>query len=253
MTATVVVVNGREVYLGGVNLSGDENEVDLSISYDEKEQTVFTSGSHIFLPGLQKINLTQKGFVTYGTGLVDEALVARMGTAGVPVSICQQKGLAGDIAYFTKAWGCKYSPRIAMGELPSFDFAMSQSVGVLIRGTVAQAKAQLASGDTLGTAYQLGALTGYVEGVSKLQRMYVAVHVFAVEGTNPTVNVKVQSDDNSGMTSPIDKITVSQITTVGSAFASVDGPITDTYWRTKVTVGGTNTPKATVFVVIGIE
>jgi len=75
--------------------------------------------------GLSKVTLNQKGFVSFGEGLVDETLWPA-GKAGVPVSVTQKGGLAGEIAYFTKAWGSSYAPRMAVGELPSFDFNMAR-------------------------------------------------------------------------------------------------------------------------------
>jgi hypothetical protein len=50
------------------------------------------------------------------------------------------------------------------------------------------------------------------------------------------------------MASPTDKITFAQHTDTGSEFKSAAGPITDSWWRVKVTVVGT----ATIFVVVGI-
>ncbi len=239
MTAIANIIKDRKVYLGGVDLSGDENEVSLAIEFDQKECTTFPDSSHVTAPGLAKITLDQKGFVTFGEGLVDETLVARLGTAGVPVSVTQKGGVSGEIAYFTKAWGSSYAPSMKVGELPSFDFSMSQDAGEVIRGTILIAKTMLAAGEHLGTAFHVGAVP---EG----KKLFAALHVFDV--ASGSVDVVVQCDDAEGMASPTDKITFAQHTDTGSEFKSAAGPITDSWWRVKVTVVGT----ATIFVVVGI-
>ncbi len=84
-----------------------------------------------------------------------------------------------------------------------------------------------------GTGRQIGA-------VSSTQTLYAALHVISASGTSPTLDVKVQSDDNSGFTSATDRITFTQATDVTSEWGSVGGAITDDYWRITYTVGGTS-------------
>lgn len=229
MTAIVNVIKDRKVYLGGIDLSGDENEVTLTLEFDMKERTTFPDSSHVSAPGLSKVTLSQKGFVTFGEGLVDEALVARLGAAGVPVSITQLGGLAGEIAYFTKAWGSSYSPKMTVGELPSFDFSMSQAGGSVIRGTILFPKAILANGAHLSTGRNLGA-------VPAGQKMYAALHVFSGSASG-TIEVD-----------GVAKITFGPTAGPGSLFKVVDGPFGGTEWKANITcVGPTE-----VFVVAGI-
>jgi hypothetical protein len=88
--------------------------------------------------------------------------------------------------------------------------------------------------------------------VSATQRLYVAVHVLSKTGTNPTLDLVIQSD-TVGFASPATQITVPQFTGVGSYFGYVDGAITDDYYRVSRTVGGTGSPAFTYVVVIGIQ
>ena len=229
MTAIVNIIKDRKVYLGGVDLSGDENEVSLTLEFDMKECTTFPDSAHVNAPGLSKVTLNQKGFVSFGEGLVDETLVARLGKAGVPVSVTQKGGLAGEIAYFTKAWGSSYAPRMAVGELPSFDFNMAQAGGAVIRGTILMVKATLANGAHQGTAFNLGAVP---EG----SKMYAALHVF-----DGSASGSIQIDGT-------DKITFEQTAGPGSLYKVVDGPIAGAQWRAVITAVG----PSTVFVVAGI-
>jgi hypothetical protein len=71
-------------------------------------------------------------------------------------------------------------------------------------------------------------------------------------GTNPTLDLKIQSDDAQAMSSPIDRITFDQMTTVGAQWKELAGPITDTWWRVNYTLGGID-PSFVIAVVIGIK
>jgi hypothetical protein len=229
MTAIANVIKDRKVYLGGVDLSGDENEVVMTLEIDQKESTTFPDDCHTSTPGLAKVTLNQKGFLTFGEDMVDEALVNRLGTAGVPVSVTTLKGAVGEVAYFTKAWGANYTPKIAVGELSSFDFSMSQDAGDVVRGTILFAKGALAGGVHSSLSYNLGA-------VAEGSRVYAAVHVF-----DGTAAVAIKCGGAA-------EISFNAMTGPESGFKFHDGPIVGTSWSADVTVTGS----ATVVVVIGI-
>jgi hypothetical protein len=94
--------------------------------------------------------------------------------------------------------------------------------------------------------YALGAATA-------TQHLYGVLHVLAVSGTNPTLDVVIQSDDAEGFASGTTRGTFTQKTAVGSQFLTpVAGPVTDTHWRCTWTIGGTNTPSFTIALVVGI-
>ena len=58
------------------------------------------------------------------------------------------------------------------------------------------------------------------------------MHVLAVSGTNPTLDMIIQSDNVSGFTSPTTKITFDQAVAVGAQWGTrVAGPLTDDYYR----------------------
>jgi hypothetical protein len=89
--------------------------------------------------------------------------------------------------------------------------------------------------------------------VSASQKMYAALHVRSVSGTNPTLDVVVQSD-TVGFPSATSRITFSQATATTNRhqFSSVAGAITDDYWRVSYTIGGTGTPTFSFAVTVGI-
>ena len=82
--------------------------------------------------------------------------------------------------------------------------------------------------------------------------MFLALHVVAISGA-PTFSVVLESDDNSGFTSPTTQLTsASYSAATGSEWQSVAGAITDTYWRVKWTVTGGTSPSVSMLAVAGI-
>ena len=115
----------------------------------------------------------------------------------------------------------------------SFANGNAQAYGLLAGRLLATNASRTAS--SASTGYQYGALTA-------TQKMFSALHVVSVSGTNPTLDLIVQSDDNSGFSSATSRITHTQATTITSELLSVSGAVTDDYWRSSWTIGGTNTP-----------
>jgi hypothetical protein len=100
----------------------------------------------------------------------------------------------------------------------------TNGVGV-VRGGVAKAKGNVSSTGATGSVQQLG-------DVAANEFLYATLHVFSA-GT--TITVQVQSDDNSGFSSPTTRATFSGVTTAGGNWVTrVAGAITDTYWRFNV-------------------
>jgi len=81
----------------------------------------------------------------------------------------------------------------------------------------------------------------------------MAMHVTAFVGAAPTLDVIVESDDNSGFTTAVTRGTFAQATAATSEWLTpVAGAITDDWWRIGYTLGGTIT-SATFAVFIGIQ
>jgi hypothetical protein len=131
----------------------------------------------------------------------------------------------------------------SVGDLLPFELTGSAAHSELIKGVVEGVGAKTATANSTGT--QIGAL-------STTQTLYAALHVTAFSGTSPTLDVKVQSDDNSGFSSATDRITFTQNTgSIQSQWGSVNGAVTDDYWRSVMTIGGT-APSFTVYITLGI-
>lgn len=239
------ILTDAKLYVSSFDLSGDMNALALTYAAEMKDNTTFGATTRINKAGLKSIVAQHEGlWDSNGTDQPDDVFFSRIGTANVPVTISPQTGADGEVAFLFQAVHGEYTPGAPVGELYAFTVSMEGDNGApLVRGMVLHpATARTATGN--GTAMQLGA-------VSATQDVYATLHVIAASGTNPTLDVTVRSDDNSGMTTPTTRLTFTQATGITSEWKSAAGAITDDYWRVTYTIGGTN-PSFTFVVAVGI-
>lgn len=236
--ATFVIKDTR-LLVGGLDVSGSINECGVTYQAEIKDATVMNpNGARDKRSGLMDVALDHRGF---WEDEPDEALFNAINGAEQIITAAPESALVGGVGYSFKAQQASYAPGARVGEM--FGFAVrAEGKGKLVRGTILLNGTLTATGNTSPTL--LGA-------VSAAQKVYAAMHVLAVAGTAPTLNVKLQSDDASGFLSPIDRITFAQVTQPGAQFLSAVGPITDTYWRVQYTIAGTS-PSFLVLVNVGI-
>ena len=235
-----------KLYVASFDLSGKMNALALTNSAEMKDGTTFGNTTRINKAGLKSIVAQHEGlWDANGIDQPDDTFFARIGTANVPVTISPQTGADGEIAYIFRAVHSEYAPGAQVGELFAFSVTMEGDDGApLVRATVLKPTgATIVTGT--GTGRELGA-------VSATQRLYGSLHVIAVTGTNPTLDVIVQSDDASNFPSPTTRLTYSQKTTIASDWQSAVGAITDTWYRVSFTIGGTN-PSFSFVVAVGIK
>lgn len=241
-----VILKNCKCYLGGYDLSGDLNEMALNYSAELKEVTTYGNTSRRRIAGLKDTMANLNGYWQAGDNPeeVDKIILDGFSTARDALTICPQTGAAGEVGFCFRPLLATYSPAGQVGELFAFSVeAQGRDAAGLIRGTVMDNGARTVTG--AGTARQLGAIA---EG----KKLYAVMHVLAVSGTSPTLDVVIQSDDAEGMASPADRITFDQVSAIGSQWKELAGPITDDWWRANFTVGGTN-PSFTVVIVLGIQ
>lgn len=237
-----------DMYAGGLDLSCFTNQVNVNVDVAEVDVTTFCSGGWtVPIGGLKSSVLSFSGPTDMATATaanksaVDEYLNVQLG-GDWPVTVVPAGSSAGAVAYFTNS--CLYSRTILSGAVG--DMAMHSveyhGKNPVVRGVVETAQTITATGNSTGQ--QLGA-------VASGQRIWAAVHFLTADGTTPSITVKIQSDDNSGFTSPTDRITFTAATAKGAEFASAMGPFTDDYWRAEWTVSGT-TPSFDTRIVFGI-
>lgn len=238
------VIKDQKVYIGGYNVTGDIASVSFGLSAEEKAYAALGAGSRSRLAGVRDGNLDLEGHYQSGASpaLIDDILFPAVGGSVLPVTIGVVAGTDGEIAYIFESLPTEYEVFGEHGEIAPFRLSAPPS-GPVVRGTIMHTATRTASGD--GTARQLGA-------VSATQKLYAALHVIAASGTDPTLDVKIQSDALEGFGSATDVITFAQKTAIGSQWAiPVAGAITDDWWRVDYTIGGTD-PSFTFVVTVGI-
>jgi hypothetical protein len=226
----MMIYKNVKFLVGGYDLSCDVNQLSLEYAFDEVDRSDFCHDAHYGEKGLPKSSYSFQGYQEFGEGKVEEALAALSASEiAAPVTWAPAgAGTPGQVAYFSPGVLFTYSWGAATGEQGQFNVSGS-GTDRLIRGTVLERSQKSASGN--GDARELGA-------VSSEQSLYGVLHVLAVEGTDPTLDVVVQSDDASGFASGVTRLTFPQQVQPGAVFLSAAGPITDTYYRAALTIGG---------------
>lgn len=242
--STLVLTNCR-LWLGGYEISGITNSIGIDYGAEMKDDTVFgTAGTRSNKPGLQGVKVAGHGFWSTDH---DSYLSSRIGAAREVVTLTPEGQTVGDRAFFVRGVNGAYNPLTGeIGELVGFDIDLQSANTPLVRGAVAALGSKTVTGS--GSGIQLGAvITG--------KKIYAALHVKApIAGVTPTLNVIIESDDNSLFTSPTTRLTFTQVTTVvGAQWQELAGPITDTWWRAKWTIAGTGGPTYPLFVSFGIR
>jgi hypothetical protein len=232
---------------GDLHLSGHANQVELTASQDERDVTTFGSnGWRQKIGGLATTMVNVSGWQDFTAPGADPSFPAT-GTLTdgslTPWTVSVPGSTVGDVAYFGQAIRTNIVPLTgAVGDVGGFsiDFA---GTGRPVRGQMAAIVAsRVATGN--GTTF---ALTGPAAG----QSLYAAFFLHSVTGTPGTVQFSVQTDDNSGMTTPTTRITSTAFAAIGAQFASVAGPFSgETHIRVNHTL--TTFTAATFSVVVGI-
>jgi hypothetical protein len=240
-----LVLNDAKVYYGQFDISGDLNTVNLEYGANALDKTTFGQTTKIHQGGLKTADFTMGGLMQEAADAVGKTIFDKVGTNDVVLSVVPQGSTYGNVAYFLKSLTSAFTPGSGqVGDLYAFNASATASGHQpLVRGRLEHASAARTTSGT-STGSQLGAL-------SATQRIYCALHVIAASGTTPTLDVVLQSDDNSGFTSATSRIAMTQATATTYELKSLAGAVTDDYWRLSYTIGGT-TPSFTFVVVIGI-
>ena len=242
--ATPYVFKNPKIYCGAYDLSTALNEVGLAYAYDEVDITTFGDTCKHGIPGLPTIDLSMTGPGTIDDdplGL-DDILAAQLIVAQ-PFTIVPLR-VEGATAKFSQMMPFSNTVGGTVGEAYRVSATGKGQSYQVIHGKVMATGEQTATDD--GTAYELGAVTA-------AQKVYGCLHVLEVSGTNPTLDVIIESDDAEGMAAADTRLTFTQKTAVGAQFITpAAGAITDTWWRASWTIGGTEDPTFTFVVSVGI-
>jgi len=240
-------ITNTAVLVGSVNLGQFAATVGTDETVTMLEVPVVGGGGFMRrIPGRKLFAHSYSGYADFVPGGPSVAFTPASLGAHQAVTLLPDGGGAtvGDVAIFTRGRLGAFTP-FGGGENAAATFSMdleadtAQVHGALLHPITL---ARTATGN--GTAVQR-------TGPSANQRVYAGLHVLAASGTTPSLTVRLQSDDNSGMTSPTDRITFTGATAAGWQFSSAAGAITDSWWRATWTISGT-TPSFTFAVVFGV-
>lgn len=225
-------MSGVKCFLGGYDVSGDMNAVAFQHGAEVVDVTTIGDSSRTRVGGLKTLAASLAGFWEAGAGEIDPVLFATLSETDTVLSINPEGSDAGDRSYFAKVATADYVPGGTVGEALAFT-ASAEGVTELRRGVVlAHVVGVATSGVT--TTQNLGAPT-------TSQTVAVAVHVYGVTGT-AAVQVTAQSDDNSGATTPSDRLVFGSLSAVGASYLSAVGiGGGDVHWRTSYTITGAGT------------
>lgn len=214
-------------WVNGYDFTTDLNQVSLTATAEELDNTAFGSGGYRSrIGGLKTVSAQLAGFwQSAASAAVDPQAFPDLGVADRVVTIAPDDAET-TTAYFFQGGKFSYDMFGQIGEVTPFTLGMQGTNGVgAVRGQVAKAKANVSATGATGSVVNLGA-------VGSTQYLYAVLHVFTA-GT--TITVQVQSDDSSGFASPTTRGTIGPITTTGGTWMTrVAGAITDTHYRFNV-------------------
>lgn len=227
---TNAINSAQKIWFHGYDLTTALNAIALDYEAETQDNTTFGDSSRSNLGGLKVVTAQIEGF--YEATPYDAALFSNIGIADRPISFATSNS-AGVIAYSFKCLEGDYSPlKNGVGDIIGFS-AGAKATDKLVRGTLMINAAGIATSGNSGTPQQLGT-------VASDKKLYAILHATKVNGTSPTLDVTVKSDNASGFSSPITRVTFDQLTDIGSQWVEVTGAITDDYWRIDYTVGGSS-------------
>lgn len=237
------VTTAAKTYLGEYAVDTDLTAIGLNYGAEMVDDTVLGDTTRSRAGGLKTAQAELTGFLNHSNSEV--ATFANVGVQNVPLTIAPITGAEDERAFAMLCTVGSISLNHTLGEMAAISISGEASGGDsgIVRGQIAINATSAASDTTTGS--QIGAVTA-------TQKMYAALHVIGASGTTPTLDLVVQSDDNSGFTSASNRITFSQVTdTATSEWSSVSGVVDDDWWRIDYIITGTD-PSYTFVVFLGI-
>ena len=223
------------------------NQVEINAESDAVDVTTFSSGGYkqsITGLGMFSVNISGfQDFVAPAPGTVFPASTTTDGALST-FTVSAPGDTVGNVAYFGTARVMSITELSgAVGEAAGFAVNMTGN-NRLVRGQMLHpSAARTATGNGTATAFTTPLAT---------QSLHAAFHVHSVTGSG-TITFTVQTDDNSGMTTPVTRITSTGFTAVGHEFKSLAGALAgETHIRVVYTISGFTSVTFSVAAGVGI-
>jgi hypothetical protein len=231
------ILQNCDILVGGYNWTTQHNQVTVNAGREAKDKSAFRGNTRIYKPGLKTVDYsTQFFYDADATNIqIDDEFWSNIDDSGVPLTVWPAGADEGNLGYGSVIAKSAYNLAGVHGEL--FTGTMNAGpAGELWHPTslIDHLTARTSTAD--GSSVQVGA-------VSATQSVMAFLQVILVSGTSPTLDVTVESDDDTGFASAATRFTFVQKTAVGyEVMAAVNGAITDDWWRVSYTIGGSDTP-----------
>lgn len=235
MALAGVIVNAK-IIVGGLNLSGDSSSLAVAYGAEMLDDTVFKEVSEgqnrSYRPGLKTVGVTAQMFWSAER---DEVLFDRIGIASEVITVGDIGETEGDRVFFVKGVHGTYNPVSGeIGQLITANLDLKAAGAPLVRGQLMTRGSKTATGNS----------TGINMGSAADKRIYSALHVLSplvAGGGGEQVIGTIESDDNSGFTTPTTRLTHTTMTAYGADWqeAAIGAGITDNFWRAVWTISGT--------------
>jgi hypothetical protein len=220
------------ILVDSLAVSGFANQLTLDAQADDLDFTTFSAGGwRTKKPGLATFTASVQGFQDFALTGVDPTFPVSLLGGFDTITVAPTGGAAvADPAFFGSGLLTGLTPLTgAVGDTANFDLGWSGSAQ-LVRG-------QMLHPTAARTATGNGTTTTFTTPTAS-QALYASFHVLSVSGAGSIV-FTVQTDDNSGMSSPVTRITSSSFTAVGAGIGSLAGALAgETHIRVVYTITG---------------
>lgn len=251
----IVPLKDATLLLGGVDLGPYSNQFMLDIDREALDKTNFASdGWKEFTGGLNGATWNYQGFLD--PTVVEPRLLLinptsadpgiALGGASEPVVsmvTITRPPAEEDIAFMMRCIRTKVNPGSAkVGQLAEYNVTLLADSPMLRGQVLGIGSAVTASGESDGFE---------ISAVGATQRLYASLHVAATAAD--TLDVEIESDVDGDFNSPTTRATFAQVdgtTAHAYEYVTAAGPITDTFWRVKWTLGDAGPFSFTVFMAI---
>jgi hypothetical protein len=241
-----LVLKNTKIYFKGYDLSGQMNNVSLTMNSEMLDKTTFGSSFRKRKHGMKSLELTGSGFwdASSNNNMPDDVIHPEVGSTNEEVMTVNPEGIPNSLAVITQGIVASYSPGGSIGELMGFDFA-AQSFGAAAKGKMVRTSTIAGSGQS--TIISLSRS-------SNTRRLYAAMHVIndtsdAADYEAVSIQTSPTSDFSANVSTHLKFGTTINNDDAGTAqWASTKGS-SDTYYRLRW-AGGSS---ALVKVAIGIH
>jgi len=232
-----------------LNLSCFANQVDVMAESEEIDVTTFCGGGYRQkITGLSMFTVNASGFQDYvapapGTVLDASADMVSPGSLRT-FTVAPEGDTVGNVAYFGTA------RTTALTEL-SGSVGEAATLSLSTAGTSRLVRGSMLHGVTEETATGNGTAVEFTAPTAS-ESLHASFHVHSVTGSG-TLSLVVETDDNSGMTSAVSRITSTSFTDIGHELKSLAGALAgETHVRVSWTITGFTAVTFSVAVGVGV-